>query len=346
MNIVTIMMGRNLGGLEQAFLDYNAALTARGHRVMAIMHPNSKLCAQAEAQNTQLELVSAWGQWDIFASMRIRKLIADFAPDAAIAHGNRALHLMHRAAKGICPVIPVANNYHLQHFAKFDSAFTVTEDLRQAAIAKGISPERVYTIPNTIQILQLPPRPLRRMPPVIGAMGRFVEKKGFGDYLQAIAILKERGIEFRAVLGGTGELESDLKQLAEQLGILDVLQFLGWVENKQDFYRSIDVFCLPSLHEPFGIVLLEAFAHKVPVVTTDSEGPAQIATHGTHALIAPRRNPDILADAMAQLLEDGRFADVMSQNAFALVKQAYSMEVAGKKLENALLALTHRQVAA
>ena len=63
-------------------------------------------------------------------------------------------------------------------------------------------------------------------------------------------------------------------------GLAGCAGFPGWVDDKPAFFAGIDVFCLPSHHEPFGIVLIEAMAQAMPIVATDSEGPSEILRDG------------------------------------------------------------------
>src|SRR6202034_4671627 len=102
-------------------------------------------------------------------------------------------------------------------------------------------------------------------------------------------------IPFKAVLAGEGEEEGALRDLAREKGLGEELRFAGWVTDKQAFFDSIDLFCLPSHHEPFGIVLLEAMAQGLPVVATASEGPSEILEAGEPGVLVPTNDAGALA---------------------------------------------------
>src|SRR5690606_14555844 len=129
------------------------------------------------------------------------------------------------------------------------------------------------------------------------------------------------------------EDEASLRALAEARGV--TLRFAGWVEDKAAFFDAIDLFVLPSLHEPFGIVLLEAFAHGVPAVTTETEGPREIVTAG-EALPVPAGAPERLALAIQALLDDPARAAAMAARARAAVEARYSLPVVAQRLDAAL----------
>ena len=336
MHIVNIMFARQGGGIEQAFLDYGNALSARGHQISPIVYPDSWAEKQLQAQNTSFYTLKNLGEWDIFASRRLAALLEQLRPDVIITHGNRAFTHSIRAAQKHIPVIGTAQNYFTRRYPKADGVLTTTHDLIAHLQKEGVAPGRIFHIPNMITLKGWPKRPERRDPPVIGTLGRFVTKKGFDYYIDALRILKERGIAFKAVLGGAGEQEQALKAQAAKAGLANELAFIGWVENRDAFYESIDIFCLPSLHEPFGIVLLEAFAHGVPVISTDSEGPKDIITHEKDALIFPKANAAAMADAMQKLLAEPAFADRLAASAYARAQNEYASDVVSEKIEKAI----------
>lgn len=339
MHIVNAMFGCGLGGIEQAFVDYCQAITAQGHRVTAVLHPDSRIRLQVEAvAGVELRYIRNFGAWDMLARCRLAKLMKELQADAAILHGNRAVQLMRKGAEAAgCKTVGVTHNYSLARQIGLDGFFATTEDLRGELLRLGQPAESIHAIPNMIRLQDINPKPHVRdeAVPVIGAMGRFVHKKGFAVFLDALAELRERGVVFSARLGGGGEELGALEEQASDRGLDGVLEFTGWVQDKAEFFGSIDVFCLPSLHEPFGIILLEAFAYHVPVVTADAEGPSEIATDGVDALVVAKQNAHALADALQRLLEEPALADRLVEAAAETV-QAYDLDAVGQRICTAL----------
>ncbi len=336
MRIVNIMFAKGGGGIEQAFVDYCQGLRDRGHEVTAVIHPGAVVQKQLVALGMPRIAVRNIAQWDFVASWRLRRHLLALKPDIIIAHANRAYVMSRRAAKGLCPVVGVVQNYSTKRYTEADAVFTTTYDLIRHLKEQGIPENRIHHIPNMVDCHELPYRHERRDPPVIGAMGRFVAKKGFDVFISALSLLKDRGQDFQAILGGTGAEEGNLRRQAELAGLDRQLTFTGWVDDRRGFYQCMDVFCLPSLHEPFGIVLLEAFAHGVPVVTTDSEGPSEIVTPNYDALMVKKNEAEALAGALSRLLKEPHFADNLAANGFAKAKMQYSMEVVAEKIEKAV----------
>ena len=343
MHIVIIMFAQTGGGIEQAFIDHCEGLHSCGQRITAIVHPNS--WAEEKLSGLPIEIVRMrnFGEWDLLASHRLKKTLQKLAPDVVIVHANRAMSLARRAMPVNMPLIGVIHKYSTKRHLAADALFPVTHDLAAHLKSDGFAEDNIFHMPNMIRCSELPQRAKRQSPPVIGTMGRFVAKKGFDVYIEALAQLKARGYVFKAVLGGTGAEEKKLKRLVEEKGLTGTLQFLGWVENRKNFYTGIDIFCLPSLHEPFGIVLLEAFSFGAPVISTNSEGPKDIITPNYDALIVEKGNAHELANAMARLLDDEKLADKLAANAFAKVTMQYTQEVVCERIVTTLHTIIERK---
>lgn len=342
MHIVNLMFSVVAGGIEQAFVDYCDGHRRRGHEVTAITHPAAAVNPALRRLGVRLVTLRNFGKWDAYAVLRLRRRLKSLGPDIIIAHANRSLFMARRAAKNDWPLVGVAHNYSTRLLSGIDGVFATTHDLIRHVTEQGVEAERIFHIPNMIRCDELPDRTQRSAQPHIGTLGRFVKKKGFDVYIDALKILRQRGYRFHAILGGSGAEEARLKKRAAEAGLNDCLAFPGWVKDKRAFYSSLDMFCLPSLHEPFGIVLLEAFIYGTPVVATDSEGPRDIITHNFNALIVRKGDAQSLADAMAKLLDDPNMAEGLAANAFAHAKTAYDIERVAARIETALQTIRTR----
>jgi glycosyltransferase involved in cell wall biosynthesis len=139
--------------------------------------------------------------------------------------------------------------------------------------------------------------------------------KGIPDLLQAIRLLLERlpaaerdRVRFR--LGGTGSQFRAFQALARRLGLGKRIAWLGFLprEDARREYRRCDCFVLPSRHESFGIVLVEAGAFGKPVIATRAGGPEAIVTPETGVLVDVMQ-PSALAEAMRTMIEGARAYD-------------------------------------
>lgn len=152
---------------------------------------------------------------------------------------------------------------------------------------------------------------LRSGKPAIVFLGRLHPIKGLDRLIQAAGELRRRGREFSIVLVGPGpdEYIADLKRQAQQAGIGDDLHFAGLVTGdlKVSVLRSARVFAMPSLHENFGIALVEAMLAGTPAVATKGlKIWRELASSGGATIAEP--GPAAFADALDRYLTDPAFA--------------------------------------
>jgi glycosyltransferase involved in cell wall biosynthesis len=333
MRIVNAMFGRGRGGLEQVFLDYCEALLAGGHEVVTLIHPDAAIRPALEQQRVAFHAIGNRNAWDPVATLRLRSWLKYTAPDATLAHGNRAINLLKLA--GATPLIGVAANYTVKG-GGLDAVLCPTQDLARHCRTRGFADDRISVVPHAVSAPSSPPSRDWHDPPVVGALGRFVEKKGFHVLIEALQRLHGAGVPFRAIIAGAGDEAAALKRLTQERGLDAVVTFPGWQDDTARFFAAIDIFCLPSLHEPFGIVVLEAMAQALPVIATDSEGPSEILRDGEDGMIVPKADPAALATAIERMLDDRQAARALGLEGYATVRGKYSMARLGMLLDQAV----------
>ena len=170
----------------------------------------------------------------------------------------------------------------------------------------------------------------------IGTLGRFVKKKGFDCFIEAIKIVHKTHPNINVSIAGNGEEYDNLTALSKALKLDNIIKFEGWITDKNDFFNNIDIFCLPSLHEPFGIVLIEAYAASKPVVTSNAEGPAEIATNMQNAIIVEKNNPEEMANALITLIDEPELAERIAYNGYKKAKAKYDIPIISNKIQKSL----------
>ncbi len=331
MKIINAMFGKKLGGIEQAFLNYAESLAIKGHEVICLVHPKAKIIPKLQElikeypQKISCEKITNISKWDIFAKQRLNNLVAKEKPGAIIAHGSRAAILLRFAASNNkIPLIATVNNYWLDNIIDADYLFSISQDIINSLAGK-FDERKIFKVPNSIRLIDEPAFRVRNNKPVIGVMARMVEKKGVNVFIKALSILDKRGIDFSAVIGGEGELLDKMQQLRDELKLNDKVRFTGWVKDKDKFYHDIDIFCLPSLSEPFGIVLLEAMQARRPIVSTNIEGPAEILHNNIDALMVDKANPEQMADALEDLIKNEGKAKSLTDAAYKNLKDNFGI---------------------
>jgi len=198
-------------------------------------------------------------------------------------------------------------------FQRADIVLVPSEGVGQDLLVRGdVTEGKIRKIFNPIDMVKIsqlkeehPDFPaLAGEAPFILAVGRLHPQKGYPYLLKAFALIK-KDIDEKLLILGTGEEESQMRQLAVNLGIQRDVIFGGFQQNPYKFMRRASVFVLPSLWEGLPNAMLEAMACGTAVVATDCpSGPSEIITHGKNGILVPPADEKALADAMRILLTD------------------------------------------
>ncbi len=151
--------------------------------------------------------------------------------------------------------------------------------------------------------------------PIAVAVGRLIAQKGFENLVEAVAMVN-RTTPLRLLLIGGGPLRDKIARKAECLGISDKVDFTGAVFNPHKYMAKCDVFVCSSLFEGFGLVLAEALAIGMPVVSTDySYGANEIIEDGKSGILVPVGNVCAMAEAIERVLKDEKLRKGITENA-------------------------------
>ena len=153
---------------------------------------------------------------------------------------------------------------------------------------------------------------------------RLAPEKGHSVLLDALALLRERGVECRVRFVGSGPMHDELCRTVERLGLGDRVDFVGALppDGVAAELRGAAVFCLPTFAEGLPIVLMEAAATGVPLVTTYIAGIPELVDHESGHLV-PAGRADLLADALTAALDDVAARDRLVHTAAARVSERH-----------------------
>jgi len=182
-----------------------------------------------------------------------------------------------------------------------DKVITVSNLTRKIVIEKyGIDPRKVVTVHNAVEPVDkseydLPEKQVKEK--VVTFLGRITFQKGPEYFVEAARKVLKRDDNVRFVMAGTGDLLNKMVLRVAQLRIGHKFHFTGFLkgEDVDKMFAMSDVFVMPSISEPFGIVPLEAMRSNVPVVISKQSGVAEVLKH---ALKVDFWDVDRLADAI------------------------------------------------
>ena len=347
MRVLNVMLSRGLGGVQKAFAGYTTLLGHLGHEVVSCVAPGALVRSYLPAYSTITRLPNAFER-DPVAILRAAYILRKRKPDLIVVHGKRALMLMsfaRRLAGLNIPLVNVLHRHRLKHIARADLNICISEPLRNEAAAAGVDPAKLAYVPNFLTgELTASTNAVRRDPPVVGFLGRMVPEKGLDLLIEALRILKESGVRVTARIGGDGPERQALMGMASARALGPDLQWLGWVDSVSDFHNSIDVLCVPSRWESFGLVILEAYKAGVAVVSTRTTGPVSIIKDKINGLLCDIDAKD-LAAKLKVVIENPEFAQRMANQA-AYDVMAYDIAAVAPAVEALLQNVVMRVSAA
>jgi glycosyltransferase involved in cell wall biosynthesis len=125
-------------------------------------------------------------------------------------------------------------------------------------------------------------------------------------------------------IAGTGPLEAELKALAQTRGVADRVRFLGWRQDAGALYAAADLCLFPSRYEPLGNVVIQAWAHGLPVIAAASQGPSTLIVQGEDGLLVPVDDAPALAEAAKRLLANPALRQSMAEAGKRRVDKEFS----------------------
>ncbi len=334
MKIANVFLGKKLGGIEQAFLDYTEALTAKGYDVVDFVHKDGVLKNKIPSGVSKREL--PFRKRSPLTFFALYKAVEEEKPDLILVHFKNSLGMFRLIGKMLgIPVVGIAHNPKTKHIIKSDFIFSVTEYQRQVFLKAGYPADRIFVVPNMIDSDEIfTAFKGFRNPPVLGAIGRFDPMKGFDTFVEALALLKRDGVAFKAEIAGSSDksyedFHKKVLSLIKENGLEEDIELIGWIDDKKAFYQSLDVFVMPSNFEPFGIVVLEAMKYSRPIVASTAEGPAEIFAGTNAAIMFEKGDAGSLAAALKKMLSSVDTAAMCAREGYDLLNRRYVLKTTG-----------------
>ncbi len=197
-----------------------------------------------------------------------------------------------------------------------DKIITVSNLTRNIVIEKyNIDPEKVTTVYNAVEPVSEEEKIRLKKgvnDKIVTFLGRITMQKGPEYFVEAANLVLQKMSGVRFVMAGSGDLMNAMVKRAAELKIADRFHFTGFLKGDDviDMFRMSDVFVMPSVSEPFGIVPLEAMQANVPVIISYQSGVAEILKY---AVKIDYWDTHAMADAIYGMLNYPAFHDMFSK---------------------------------
>lgn len=345
--IVHIDCGKGWRGGQSQALYLTKGLKERGYDVSLICQSGSPLLERAREVGIEVFPLKMNFEFSPISVFKISKILK--IKKAKILHS----HDSHSATLGILASflhpVPIkilarkvdfsvkGNPFRKLKYDKLISAIiAVSNGVKEVLVKEGIPESKIHTIYEGTNIERFKIEGekeewkerlgFRRNRFLAGIVAHLAHHKGHIYLIEAAKILKEKGAELDILVIGDGELKDTLISKAKELGVDDVVKFLGFRKDIPELLKAIDLFILSSYLEGLCTSLLDAMAAKLPIVATRTGGIPEAIEDGVNGILVPPRNPSALADAILQFYKDRNKLREMGEKGYERAKKFFSVE--------------------
>jgi glycosyltransferase involved in cell wall biosynthesis len=270
----------------------------------------NRIVPEIRAEGLEIDSLGIGGKANLLAVPRLRRAARQFQADVLHSHlssaswwcgwleqngGPRSIGHVHGFTSAV---------WHSRQSHLVACSAAVKIDLIEKGIAAGRITVMHYPVDPSDQFPTRLPAMVRAelgaepTTPVLGTFAHLSRKKGYRELVRAAEIVLERIPKAQFWCFGEGPLKDELATCARVAGIADRFKLLGFRRDVSDLMRAIDVMCLPSRREPFGLVYVEAGLAGKPVIACDAGGAPEIITDGENGLLIPPPFPhSVLKDS-------------------------------------------------
>jgi glycosyltransferase involved in cell wall biosynthesis len=331
MRVVQVIAGAEMGGAETFAQDAILSLHAHGVAQTVITRPwPTALARYAQAGIP----VRTMGFSTTDRLLRRGRMIRDAAQGADLVHAWMSRANAFIPAGMPCPVLGWFGDYYdLKYFPRSDSFVGVTPDIHAYLLKQGLPAERCHMV-NTFGTMPEAPavdRTTLGAPPgtlALLVLARMHRVKGIDTMLHAMMDLPGAVLW----LAGEGPARGEYEALATRLGLSDRVRFLGWRNDRRALIEACDVVVLPSRYEPFGTVIVEAWAMRRPLVATLADGARQYVTDGVTGLTCAIEDAAGLAACLRRLQDDPGLRARLAEAGEAAYRADFTREVVTDRL--------------
>lgn len=191
-----------------------------------------------------------------------------------------------------------------------------TETVRHDGIKKRIkAPEKIITVNMGINLHKFSPDRVNRSEVreklgiknyhfVVGTVSSFVPNKGLDFFLKIAEQLKKEEMHVKFLMVGDGPMRPQLELLTDKFKLREDVNFTGFRDDIPEMMSAMDIFCLPTLREGFGVVFAEAMAMKVPIVTSMIHPIPEVVINNETGILVPLGDTDQFVKAIGSLIYD------------------------------------------
>jgi glycosyltransferase involved in cell wall biosynthesis len=350
LNIVQTIASGYRNGIEQVAEGYARGVSGAGSKIITLADIPTELHENFIIKNSQFIAESwisgPWKRWDIPAVLRTRKLMHESFVDACIYHNGNSIEFINLCKPSGAPLVSVCHNEKLGLRLYADIILCLNDAQRDSAIkslGRRAKDKLVATIGNPL-VLPAVENPagyankrLRNKQVVIGTLSSIEPRKGLDILIKSLALMRNQGFDLKVRMAGQSPQPDrpdayDLAAISRALGVEDAIEFVEWVEDRDAFFDTLDIFCLPSHGEAFGLALIEAMSRGLPSCASYTNGPAYIIGARPTGWLFEIGNADDLATQLTKMVLDRDETRARALAGLEYVEANFDAVAIGKKI--------------
>lgn len=355
MSLFHIDAGKEWRGGQRQSLFLVKELQKKGYPVLFVVQPESPLHQIASEAGLPVLPLQMKSELDFGAIFRLGRAMK--RQKCRLAHFHDAHGVSVGAAAARRADVPLRfisrrvdfplkkSSFSRRKYTKdVDAIIAISEGVKKVLLNSGIPSSLIHVIPSGIDFSPFEEvisrdflrREFSFAPDdfLVGIVAALEDHKGHIYLIQASKILKDQAPKIKIIVVGTGSLRMELDRQAHEMGVDDIVFFLGFREDVPRILASLDLFVLSSHLEGLGSSMLDAMASRLPVVATQAGGIPEVVIHDDTGLLVPPRNSEALAQSILRLYRDRNLAARLGQRGYEVVHQKFSAEaMAGKIID-------------
>lgn len=342
MKILNILWGFGSGGIGKCFLTYNRlGESCEGINVHSVcIDIRNRTYDRTALHQNNIDIISISNPLDLSWISQLKKRIQTFRPDILFSHGfngpvvgwvvkrvfkiqtplvcsyHGAYHPPTKLKTILAPIYNYVQPWVYRSTA--ERVITVENQSRKVLISKGVPERKLTTVFNGIPEKNIQTNNNKHNDTAIKLLiaSRLDKIKGIDYALKSLPeVLNKTSKPIKLYILGEGPENDNLRSITNKLGLKDVVCFLGYQDNVQEWLINTDIFLLPSLSECHSIGLLEAMQAGKAIVATRVGGNSESVRNGIDGLIVPPGNQQAIAEAILKLVSNPELRGQFEKNA-------------------------------
>ncbi len=330
--LLNIISGAKDGGAEKFFERLSISFENSSFvKQKVIIKKNSNRYNYLKKYIHDIDQISFFNFYNPFLNYKINKVFNEFKPDIVLSWMNRASSLIPRLRffKEI-KIGRLGGYYKIKNYLSCDYLITNTQDLKDYVCSQGWEKEKVEFIPNFVGNKNFSKKKINSEKKIILCFGRFHKNKGIEILIKSMKFLPN----YKLWIIGSGKLYDSYITLIKKLKLNDTVKIFDWTDNISQFLNVGNVLVCPSIHEPFGNIILDGWSHKIPVIASDIGGPSVLIKEGYNGLKFQKGDCKELAIKLEKLLKNQKLCLKLATNGFKTFKKYYSEDIITQKYIN------------